>query len=102
MVRTEFDRIWIEEVGRSGEGLAIENEDDADDKENTKNRDFRTCTATLNQILRPDLSGEGERILDLIESAQRDLSITMDELSVLTLKATHVVSTLRLAMKQLW
>lgn len=75
-----------------------DSDDDAGDIDisnvTTGKRDLRTCTATLKQILRPDLLEDShyERILGLLEKAQRNITIAMEELSVLTRKAVHVVS----------
>jgi hypothetical protein len=56
------------------------------------NPDIRTCSATLHQILRPDLVQRERRIVALLDSSRDWLADYADEISVTCLKTTVVVS----------
>ena len=53
---------------------------------------IRTCSATLKQILRPDLMEHYEDIATILQEKQVGITNTMDELSVLIQKTVLVVS----------
>ncbi|KAI8363173.1 hypothetical protein B0O80DRAFT_492326 [Mortierella sp. GBAus27b] len=108
LVTTSFDGIWDSETARiskrvKGKGRTDE-DGDADDRDDNeinldggvkpKARSLRTCTSTLNQIIRPDVAetGDDTRILELLERSRQDITVVIEELSVLALKATHVIA----------
>ncbi|KAF9940150.1 hypothetical protein BGZ65_007905, partial [Modicella reniformis] len=98
LVDTSFDNIWESEAAtlanEDNDSDDGDHEDDPNDGAKSKQQALRTCTSTLKQVLRPDVLevGDGARILELFESSQRELTTVMEELSVLALKATHVIA----------
>jgi hypothetical protein len=78
--------------GSGGHDDVDEDDDGDDDPEGRgQHESHRTCTATLRQILRPDLQGHCDRILAIAEDHQRNLTNVIEEVSVLARKALHVV-----------
>jgi hypothetical protein len=78
--------------GSGGHDDVDEDDDGDDDPEGRGQQEsLRTCTATLRQILRPDLQGHCDRILAIAEDHQRNLTNVIEEVSVLARKALHVV-----------
>jgi hypothetical protein len=78
--------------GSGGHDDVDEDDDGDDDPEGRGQQEsLRTCTATLRQILRPDLQGHCDRILAIAEDHQRELTNVIEEVSVLARKALHVV-----------
>jgi hypothetical protein len=80
--------------GSGGHDDVDEDEDDDGDDDpegRSQQQSLRTCTATLRQILRPDLQGRYETILDIAEDRQRELTDVMEEVSILARKTLHVV-----------
>ncbi|KAF9577684.1 hypothetical protein BGW38_006953, partial [Lunasporangiospora selenospora] len=56
-------------------------------------KEYRTCTATLQQILRQDLCAEDkERIRILLEEGQETMTVVCEEISVLARKAVHEIA----------
>lgn len=52
----------------------------------------RTCTATLRQLLRFEVAEKHDEMAKLADKCQEEITTVVDELSVLTLKATMAVS----------
>jgi hypothetical protein len=69
-------------------------ESDVEGEESSKEtKSLRTCTATLKQILRPELlSDEVDHIVSIAEDRQKTITTVMGEIAVLARKTVHLVS----------
>jgi hypothetical protein len=90
-VESHFLDAWDEELSRDGSGRPAKRPRITEDS--TDDHQTRTCTAPLRQILRPELLNHYDSIVAIADKCQEDITDTIDELSVLTLKATMAVST---------
>ncbi|KAF9947605.1 hypothetical protein BGZ72_010427 [Mortierella alpina] len=88
-VINDLDKIWntaIENVGKDGDDQLK-----SDQKEASQDV-LRTCTTSLDKVLRPELHDEYDLVLKTLETTQNSVSTTMEELSVLALKTVHVIA----------
>ncbi|KAF9409526.1 hypothetical protein BGZ76_005673, partial [Entomortierella beljakovae] len=101
IVDSHFEGIWNEAVDKWCCGLANDDSDDASDsdidndsesvnEEDSQKDDVRTCTATLKQIVRPDLLCHYDDIQSIAKARQKAMTDVMYELSILTLKTVHI------------
>ena len=68
-------------------------EEEALEEEEEDQESIRTCSATLRQLLRPDVAEDHYKdIADILQNKQTGITNTMDELSALALKMVLVVS----------
>ncbi|KAF9980039.1 hypothetical protein BGZ65_005635 [Modicella reniformis] len=81
----EDEQIVVNDEDDSG---AVVSDDGVVQVSSKKKKELRMCTATLAQLLRPDMRAQQPRIEHLLEDKQADLSNFMDELSIATLKTT--------------
>jgi hypothetical protein len=83
------------EVGDGGDGGEEGDGDDSDDDDGngSKKRNLRTCTANLQGLFRPDLADADRAwVMELCNQGQEDMTRVIEDLSVLTREAVHVVS----------
>ncbi|KAF9093787.1 hypothetical protein BGX27_001569, partial [Mortierella sp. AM989] len=89
-----YDAIWTGLKERNASNIEeVEEVDDTEDKQPKK--DIRTCTATLKQILRPELGqddGIYKEMVKIADGHQADITNMIDEVSVLTQKATVLIA----------
>jgi hypothetical protein len=75
-----------------GEGDGEGDCDNVYNDDNNDQKEIRTCTVTLRQVLRPEMEPNHDRIVRIAEDRQRALTNVVDEISVLTRKVVGLVS----------
>jgi hypothetical protein len=96
-VRSNFDSLWKSTLAEceaktpdqtNKEG---DSEDECQDEDsNLEDKAIRTCTVTLNSILRPDLD-HVEEFISMLKTSQADVTNFIDELSILVHKTVLMV-----------
>ncbi|KAG0317131.1 hypothetical protein BGZ99_006503, partial [Dissophora globulifera] len=89
-VRVGFTKAWTTAVDSVGEDPESSSSNVNDDDEDAAA--LRTCTATLRQILRPELSPLYTKITTLAEESQTVITMVMEEMATATLKMVHIIA----------
>ncbi|KAF9943780.1 hypothetical protein BGZ70_005438, partial [Mortierella alpina] len=82
----------VDEVWAAAVESVREDRDDHGESARKEPENIRTCTASLSEILRPELQEEFDLILTTLETTQNSVTVIMEELSVLALKTVHVLA----------
>lgn len=88
-VESRFLDAWDEELSRDGSDRPAKRQRTTEDP--TEAHQTRTCTP-LRQIIRPELQNHHDSIVAIADNCQEEITDTLDELSVLTLKATMAIA----------
>lgn len=104
VVRDNFESAWrtakethddtdiVGDAGDDGAGDS-EEEDDGENDELTGSKAIRTCTTTLKKILRPGVAIDHfADFVSIAEDHQKVFTDIMSEVSILSMKAVHMVS----------
>ncbi|KAG0311651.1 hypothetical protein BGZ99_009999, partial [Dissophora globulifera] len=89
-VRVGFTKAWTTAVDSAGEDPESSSSNVNDDDEDAAA--LRTCTATLRQILRPELSPQYTKIINLADESHTVVTMVMEEMATATLKMVHVIA----------
>lgn len=88
---SNFDSVWQEALENCEGGEQIDIEADGDKSKFAK-KNIRTCSATLKQILRPDIMNYYDNIVGILNGNQSTITDIISELSILAQKTVIIVS----------
>ncbi|CAO3563764.1 unnamed protein product [Mortierella alpina] len=99
MLESKFDQVW-EAVAENAfgdgvdedDGSSSESDDEDEHEDDDEDTSKRTCTASLHQILHPDLVNHFNTVLSALETTQLELTTMMEETALIARKTVHMVA----------